>query len=98
MEVTTPWAELSRDVSRRMLELVGEFNLVTRQSRASTERAFIEDRLTEVAGELAAAEDSLEDFLRHNRRYDQSPELSFTYDRLYRQVQLRSWWCSPGSS
>jgi uncharacterized protein involved in exopolysaccharide biosynthesis len=89
LEVTTPWAELSRDVSLRMLELVTEFNLETRQSRAATEREFIENRLQEVEAELGAAEDSLEEFLRHNRRYDQSPQLRFTYDRLFRQVQLQ---------
>jgi len=89
MEVTMPWAELARDVSARMIELVSEYNLQTRMSRASEERQFIEGRLHEVEADLTAAEDSLEEFLRRNRRYDQSPDLRFTYDRLYRRVQLQ---------
>jgi uncharacterized protein involved in exopolysaccharide biosynthesis len=89
MEVTMPWAELAREVSARMLDLVSEYNLQTRMSRASQERQFIEGRLREVEADLTAAEDSLEEFLRRNRRYDQSPDLRFTYDRLYRRVQLQ---------
>jgi len=89
LEVSTPWAELSSDVVSRMLELVGEYNLRTRRSRATQERAFIQGRLEEVDRELSAVEDSLDEFLRKNRRYEQSPDLQFTYDRLYRRVQLQ---------
>lgn len=86
--VTTGRPELSRDVAERMLDLLHRFNLETRQSEASAERAFVAGRLEDVEGELRAAEERLKEFLQNNRRYDNSPELRFEYERLQRQVSL----------
>lgn len=89
LAVTTPWASVSEQVAERLLELVNEFNLETRRSQASAEREFIEGRQHEAKTELEAAEDSLQQFLERNRRYNNSPDLLFEYERLQRRVNLR---------
>lgn len=87
--ISTSSAQLSQQVAARLLELVNEFNLEKRQTRATAERRFIEGRLGSARAGLRAAEDSLEQFLETNRRYDNSPQLRFQYDRLQRRVGLR---------
>lgn len=89
LSVTTPWPELSGDIAGRLVELVNEFNLETRQSQAAAERRFIEERLADARDELRAAENELEDFLRNNRQFQNSPELVFQHDRLQRRVAMR---------
>lgn len=86
LSVDTPWAGLSHAIAERLLTLVNEFNLETRQSRAAAERAFIEERLAEREDSLLAAENRLESFLQSNRQFQNSPELLFRHDRLQRQV------------
>jgi uncharacterized protein involved in exopolysaccharide biosynthesis len=87
--VTTPWPNVSRDIAARLLELVNEFNLRTRQSQAAAERAFVEERLVEARKELTGAEDELKRFLENNRQFRNSPDLLFEHDRLQRQVSTR---------
>jgi len=87
--VTGRQAELAAGLSARMLELLNEFNLETRQSEAAAERAFIEARQLVVAEDLTEAEDRLETFMRSNRQFERSPELSFEHDRLLRDVSLK---------
>lgn len=89
LSVRTRWPELSGAIAARLVDLVNEFNLDTRQSQAGAERRFIEDRLTHARSELRAAENELEAFLRNNRQFQNSPELVFQYDRLERQVGMR---------
>lgn len=89
LAVTTRSPDLSYQVASRMLELVNTFNLERRQSQAAAERSFIDERLRAAEDELQAAEDSLKAFLQQNRRYENSPELVFEFDRLERRVALR---------
>lgn len=89
LQVTAPWPELANQINRRMLDLIGEFNLEKRQTQARAEREFVGARLQEAERELREAEAELEAFLRQNRRYDQSAQLQFEYGRLQRQVELR---------
>ena len=86
LEVTTPWAELSEQVARRLIELVNEFNLETRQTNAAAESRFVEERLAETGVNLRRAEEELRAFLEANRRFQNSPQLVFEHDRLERQV------------
>ncbi len=89
LEVTTAWAELSRQVAERMIRLVSDFNLHRRQTKAGAERRFVEARLGESQDSLRAAEARLQSFLQRNREYRDSPQLQFEYDRLERQVLMR---------
>ena len=79
---------LAQQLNRRLLDLLGEFNLRRRQSRASEERRFAEERLSNVKAELRVAEDRLQTFLQSNRDYQNSPSLVFSYERLQADVVL----------
>lgn len=89
LSVQTKWPELSVQVAERLLGLVNEFNLQTRQSQANAEREFVTLRLVEARAELAVAEDSMQAFLQSNRRIENSPQLGFDRDRLQRVVTLQ---------
>lgn len=80
---------LARQVADRLIALVNEFNLQTRQSQAAEEAEFLEERVEEARSDLHAAEDSLEAFLETNRGYESSPTLRFEYQRLQRRVGLQ---------
>lgn len=87
--VTTRWAMVSRQVADRLVELIQQFNVQRRQSRAEEERRFLEERVVEAQGDLLAVEDSLEAFLEENRGFQNSPALRFEHDRLQRRVSLQ---------
>lgn len=88
VRVTATSAELAQLINQRLLTLLGDFNQRRRQSRASEERRFVEERLATVKGELRVAEDRLQSFLQSNRDYQNSPSLVFTYERLQADVTL----------
>lgn len=90
LSVTSTSSDLSRQIAQRLLELVNHFNLEIQQSQAEAEREFIGEQLAEAESGLLAAEDSLERFLQGNRRYENSPELVFHFERLQRRVSLRN--------
>jgi uncharacterized protein involved in exopolysaccharide biosynthesis len=89
LDVRLPNAVVAQQVARRMLELLNDFNLRTRQSQARQERLFAGKRMDEVRGELRAAENALQAFLQENRDFQDSPQLAFQRDRLQREVTLR---------
>ena len=89
IRTTAPSNALAVAINKRLLDLVQEFNVKRRQSQASAERAFVEARLQDVRTELSRAEDSLSKFLQRNRRYEDSPQLTFERARLDRAVALR---------
>lgn len=89
VEVTTDWPELSLQISERLLAEISRFNLETRQSQAASERSFIEERVESARADLEEAEDELQSFLQSNRQFESSPELTFQYERLQRNVSLR---------
>lgn len=89
VRATAEHPQLALLLNRRLLELLNEFNLNTRQSQAGMERRFTEKRLEEVRRELREAEDRQQVFLQRNRDYRNSPELSFQQDRLKREVDMR---------
>jgi uncharacterized protein involved in exopolysaccharide biosynthesis len=86
LEVSTEYPALSQLVNRRLVELMQEFNLRTRQSQAGAERRFTEQRLKEVEQDLRRAEDRLQAFLQRNRDYRNSPVLVFEQERLAREI------------
>jgi uncharacterized protein involved in exopolysaccharide biosynthesis len=88
LAVTTTAPEVSRQIVERMLGLVNEFNLTTRQSQAAAERRFVESRLAEVRREMQEAEDRLQLFLQQNRQF-RSPELQAEFERLQSEVSMR---------
>lgn len=82
-------AGLAEAISRRLLDLVNEFNVRQLQTGASTERRFVQDRAELARRQLQVSEDSLRDFLERNRSYGSSPRLRFELQRLERVISLR---------
>ena len=82
-------AALAEQVNRQLLDLVNDFNIRKRMTRASQERRFIDSRLAEAKSELNATERGLERFLQQNRTYANSPQLMIEYEGIYRQFQLQ---------
>ena len=89
LEVRMPQPALALAINQRLLELVNDFNLRSRQSQAGEERRFTERRLGEVRQDLRAAEDRLQQFMQRNRDMRNSPELTFQADRLEREVMMQ---------
>jgi uncharacterized protein involved in exopolysaccharide biosynthesis len=87
--VTTRWAELSRQVLNRMLDLINAFNSDERRTQAQAERRFVEERLGQARLELRQAEDRMQEFLQRNRDFRNSPQLTFEQARLQRELDVR---------
>jgi uncharacterized protein involved in exopolysaccharide biosynthesis len=86
LRVTCTDPAIAQQIAQHVLEEVNSFNARTRQSQAAQERTFAEGRLTQMRGELEAAENRLQFFLQQNRDFKTSPRLSFDEDRLAREV------------
>ena len=80
---------LSEQIAKRLVELLHAFNLQIRQANAREEARFVGARLNEALAELSNAENRLEEFLRRNREFRNSPELSSRHERLQREVAMR---------
>ena len=89
LSAKTRWPSVSKDLVGALIDGVNDFNRRTRQGQAAAERKFVEARLAEAGSVLRVAEDRLESFLRSNRQYAGSPELTFQRDRLQRDVSLQ---------
>lgn len=89
LDVTSTSPDLSVQIVQRFLSLVSDFNLRRRQSRAHSEREFIQQRLTDARAELNSAESTLRLFYERNRRFNDSPELVLQEASMQRQVSLR---------
>ena len=86
--VTSPSADLSRQLATGVLEEVNRFNVDRRRSRASAERKFTEERRAQARSELSEAEDRMRRFLESNRNFGGSPALAAQRDRLQRDLSL----------
>ena len=87
--VTTQSPRLSYELNSALLSELNRFNLETRKSQATSERAFTQRRMEEVAGELRVAENRLQSFMESNRQYMTAPQLRFEFDRLTRDVTFK---------
>jgi uncharacterized protein involved in exopolysaccharide biosynthesis len=87
--VSAPDPVLAQQVDSALLSQLNKFNLESRQSQAAAERRFTESRLAQVRADLLAAEDRLRGFLEANRNYRQSPQLTFQYERMNRDVSVQ---------
>lgn len=86
---TTRWPSVSFALVQRLVHSVDRFNVETRRSQAAQERAFVALQVQEAKLALQETEERLLGFMQNNRAIAGSPELSFEYDRLQRDVSLR---------
>jgi uncharacterized protein involved in exopolysaccharide biosynthesis len=89
MRVSADNPALAEQIAERLLSQLNDYNLEVRQSRAQEESRFISGRITEARSDLLAGERVLQDFLRQNREFRNSPDLMFEHDRLEREVLMR---------
>jgi len=89
IQVRTRWHDLSLELVSRMLQSLNQFNLHSRQSRASAQRRFIEARTAEAKAQLDSTDAALSAFAQENRAYTGSPQLVLEHDRLVRAAGLR---------
>jgi uncharacterized protein involved in exopolysaccharide biosynthesis len=89
LTTSAPHPGLAEQINRRLLDLAQQFNVERRQTTAGAEREFVEGRLEAALAELSASEADLERFLEENRRYQESPQLTFRHGTLMRRVALR---------
>lgn len=88
LKVTTPFPELSQQVTGRIIDEIDSLQLHLQQGRAAHERQFTEGQLAIAAADLRAAENRLAAFLAANRRFD-TPQLALDRERLTREVAMR---------
>ena len=88
MEVRTKNRQLSALISRRLLDLVNEFNLHRRQTQASAERDFDQRRAKAALDTLHEAETALADFRSANIDFSRSPRLSAEETAIQRRVAV----------
>lgn len=89
VSVAGPSPEVSQAIAKNLFALVSDFNVHTRQSHASQERAFAQQRWGEAQAALRQAEEALASFTEANRIVSGSAELGIARDRLVRQVGSR---------
>ncbi len=88
VSVITQWPSVSFALVNRLVQGVNQFNLQTRKSQATAERQFADEQAASAERELRDAENRLQDFLQQNRDLGRSTQLTFTKDRLTRDVSL----------
>jgi uncharacterized protein involved in exopolysaccharide biosynthesis len=89
VSAATIWPSVSLAILTAVVNGVNDFNQRTRRGQATAERTFVEAQLAVASADLRAAEDRLETFLKTNRQFGNSPELTFMHDRLQREVMLK---------
>jgi len=90
LEVEAPEQQLCADIANEMVAELDYFQRNFRQTNASEQRKFLEQRLAEVKIDLANAEDRLKVFQEKNRSAIQSPDLQLQQNRLQRDVDMNS--------
>lgn len=89
LSVTAVQPRLAQQIAEEILLKINDLNVQRRRGRVGAERQFIERRLAEVGLDLRRAENTLQEFLRQNRDYTNSPMLTFEHTRLNREVVLQ---------
>jgi uncharacterized protein involved in exopolysaccharide biosynthesis len=87
VSVTLPDPVTAAAVANMVDSLLQDFLIQTTAERASQQRRFLEERLSDTRARLGVAEDDLRDFRERNVRIDRSPRLQLEEGRLLRSVR-----------
>jgi uncharacterized protein involved in exopolysaccharide biosynthesis len=87
--IDAPSPLLGQRVAQAILKELNLFNLERRQSQAHIRRVFIEGRVGVADSSLKDVEQQLQRFYEANRRWQSSPELVFTEQRLRRKLAIQ---------
>ncbi len=88
LSATAKDPRVAADIANALVAELQRFNVERRKSQASARRRFVEVQWRDSQDSLDAAEHAAESFLQANRSYQSSPELTFAYARLQRQVSM----------
>jgi uncharacterized protein involved in exopolysaccharide biosynthesis len=89
VSVTTPYPELSAQVANKTVDALERFNKDVRRASATSNSAFVRERLEQSLAELTASEERLTRFREENLRIN-DPQLELESLRLERDVTLKS--------
>ncbi|MGH8014969.1 MAG: GNVR domain-containing protein [Candidatus Zixiibacteriota bacterium] len=91
LSATTTYPALSSLLVKTYLQLLDDYNIYHRQSKARENEKFISKRAVEAAAELTLAENNLEEFQEINRNYTTSsdPVLRNEMSKLEREVSVK---------
>jgi len=81
--------QLAADVLNETLAQLDRLLREKKNSNATEQRKWIEERLVQVDKELREAEEGLKEFRERNRRITDSPDLLLQQDRLMREVTVK---------
>jgi uncharacterized protein involved in exopolysaccharide biosynthesis len=81
--------KLAADVLNALIEQLDRLLREKKNTNASEQRKWIEDRLVQVDRELRDAEEALKNFRERNRRVTDSPQLLLEQERLMREVTVK---------
>ncbi len=90
VSVRARWAPLAKAMAEKLLADVNDFNLRIRQTKARSEREFIQTQVADARVDLRASEDQLQAFSLRNREYAGDPRLMAEHDRIIRELSLHS--------
>lgn len=88
VKITTDDPQLTAAIGARLFELLDDFNQRRRQSQASAERDFSDQRLGEAQNDLQKSEAALADFELRNRSIAESPRLELERANLQRRITI----------
>jgi uncharacterized protein involved in exopolysaccharide biosynthesis len=88
VKITTDDPQLTAAIGAKLFELLDAFNQRRRQSQASAERDFSDERLAETRNDLLKAEAALADFELRNRSFAESPRLELERANLQRRITI----------
>ncbi|MEX2181713.1 MAG: hypothetical protein WD771_06700 [Gemmatimonadaceae bacterium] len=86
------WTEdpgLSVQIVGRILDELGYFNRLIRQSQARDERIFLQGRVDSAQSDLREAQDRMQVFLQRNRDFAGSPQLQFEHARIQQDISVQ---------
>ena len=88
LTTTARMQDLAVQLNYRVLELIEKYDTRLRRNNISVERRFIEERMAAVSDQLSRAEADLAQFIKSNRQFGNSPELTVEHGRLEGRVSL----------
>jgi uncharacterized protein involved in exopolysaccharide biosynthesis len=88
VKITTDDPQLTAAIGTRLFQLLDDFNQRRRQTQASAERDFSDQRLADAQNDLLKAEAALADFELRNRSIAESPRLELDRSNLQRRITI----------
>ncbi|SVB74289.1 uncharacterized protein METZ01_LOCUS227143, partial [marine metagenome] len=90
LEVEAFEPQFAAELSKNLIEESGQIQRQLKTNRVRQKRLFIEERITEVSGEMKKMEKELREFREFNRNLSTSPSLEMQVQEMGRELDLQS--------